>query len=147
MTRANVHDRARDDELDEGDDDDTAGPDASLSEVRVDKWIWAARCFKSRTAAIEACDGGHVKVNGDTARPSRPVKAGDTVEVVTPGGKRIFRVKALGERRGSAKIAQTLYDDLTPPPPPKVPVFDRWERGAGRPTKRDRRQLDKLRGW
>ena len=131
------------DETDEEQPEDTTG----LTEIRVDKWIWAARCFKSRTAAGDACDGGHVKVNGANARASRPVKPGDEVEVTTPGGKRILRVKALGARRGSTEVASSLYDDLTPPPPPKDPVFDRWERGAGRPTKRDRRRMDKLRGW
>lgn len=127
------------------DDHDTAA--AAGGSVRVDKWLWAARCFKTRTAAVEACDGGHVKVNEQTAKAARPVKAGDLVDVLTPGGRRILKVTGLGERRGSATVAATLFEDLTPPPPPKQEPVARWERGEGRPTKRDRRQMDKLRGW
>jgi len=114
--------------------------------VRLDKWLWAARCFKSRTAATEACDGGHVKVNGGNAKPARPVRHGDEVEVVTEGGKRKLVVRAMGERRGTVEEAAALFEDHTPPPPPREPMA-RWERGEGRPTKYNRRKMQKLRGW
>ncbi len=109
--------------------------------VRVDKWLWAARFFKSRTQATAACDGGHVKVEGTAAKPSRAVRVGETVEVVFGPRTKILRVVALAEKRGPASVAQTLYEDLTPPEPPaaryeRAPGFD-----AGRPTKRDRRDL------
>lgn len=119
----------------------------NLTEARVDRWLWAARCFKSRSAAGAACDGGHVKVNGSNARASKTVIIGDQIDVVCAGGRRILKIAGLGLRRGSAEVASSLFVDLTPPPPPKEPVFNRWERGAGRPTKRDRRAMDKMRGW
>ena len=117
--------------------------------VRIDRWLVAARCFKTRALAQGACEGGHVKlVIDDTPRvvgPDRPVRPGNVVEVLTPGGKRILHVKELGVRRGTAEAARALYDDLTPPaPPPPEPTATR-EAGAGRPTKRDRRLLDALR--
>ena len=117
--------------------------------VRIDRWLVAARCFKTRALAQAACEGGHVKlVIDDTPRvvgPDRPVRPGNVVEVLTPGGKRILAIKELGVRRGTAEAARALYDDLTPPaPPPPEPTATR-EAGAGRPTKRDRRLLDALR--
>lgn len=112
--------------------------------VRIDKWLWAARMFKTRSAAQAACDGGHVQVNDATAKPARVVKPGDQVRVLTPGGRRLLEVVGLAEVRGPAAVAQALYLDHTPPPPPEEPRVFR-ERGLGRPTKRDRRQLDRLR--
>lgn len=119
-----------------------------MTEVRIDKWLWAARCFKTRSMATKACDAGHVKLNGSSAKPSKVVRPGDRVEAVTPGGERILEVVALGDKRGPASEAQKLYLDHTPPPPPKeyvAPAATR-ERGAGRPSKRERRELEKLRG-
>jgi len=120
-----------------------------LSEVRIDKWLWAARCFKTRPLAIAACNAGHVKLNGVSVKPAKTVRPGDNVEVRTPGGLRILEVVALAERRGPAKEAQGLYLDHSPPPPPKdmtAPLLIR-ERGTGRPTKRDLRLLKKMRGY
>jgi ribosome-associated heat shock protein Hsp15 len=116
--------------------------DAAL--VRIDKWVWAARCFKTRSQASKACAAGQVSVNGEKVKASRPVKPGDLVEVWLGSHKRILRIRALAERRGSAAEAATLFDDLTPPPPerPVPPVLR--ERGLGRPTKRERRQLGRL---
>lgn len=131
--------------------DESGGPasDANTASVRVDKWLWAARCFKTRTLATSACDGGHVKVNGSKAKPSQKVRVGDHIEARTPGGPRILEVAALGQRRGPASVAKTLYIDHTPPPPPRVPgdpTFDRRDsRKKGRPTKRDRRRLNQFR--
>lgn len=116
-----------------------------MDDVRVDKWLWAARFFKSRTAAQEACDGGHVQVNDVTAKCARPVKPGDMVRVVTPGGRKIVEVKALADKRGPATVAALLYTDHTPPPPPDEPRILR-DAGEGRPTKRDRRLTDRFRG-
>lgn len=121
---------------------------APLETVRADKWLWAARFFKTRSLASAACNAGHVKLNGTSIKPARPVRRGDHLEIVTPGGERIVDVLELAERRGPATVARTLYDDKTPAPPPKeevAPAVVR-ERGQGRPSKRDRRLLSRLRG-
>lgn len=119
------------------------------AEVRLDKWLWAARCFKTRSAASDACAAGHVKVNGASAKAARPVRSGDRIEAVTPGGPRILEVAALSDRRGPATVARTLYVDHTPPPPPKEerPTVPTRDPGAGRPSKREQRLLRKLRGY
>lgn len=119
------------------------GPDS----VRVDKWLWAARMFKTRSQASKACTAGHVKLNGESVKASKSVRPGDHLEVQTRGGLRIVDVLLLSEKRGSAAIARTLYEDHTPPPPPKEErTFAVRERGAGRPEKKDRRLLIRLRG-
>jgi ribosome-associated heat shock protein Hsp15 len=122
---------------------------APLLSVRVDKWLWAARVFKTRSQASAACDGGKVDVNDDAARPARAVRPGDTVKVTLPmGRRRILKVTGLGERRGSPEAARALFEDLTPPEPPRLFQARPPLRaaGAGRPTKRERRDLDRLRG-
>lgn len=128
-------------------------PDGAAAEVRLDKWLWAARCFKTRTAATEACDGGHCSVDGRAGKPGQRVRPGQLIEVQTPGGLRILEVVALADKRGPTAAARALFVDHSPPPPPPdplerliraQPVFSR-ERGAGRPTKRDRRRLDRER--
>ena len=122
-----------------------------LAEVRIDKWLWAARMFKTRSNASDACVAGHVKVDGVSVKAAKVVRVGDRIEVRTPGGLRILEVAALGDRRGPATVARTLYVDHTPPPPPKeeqallVETVTR-DRGAGRPSKRDLRELRRLRG-
>ena len=118
-----------------------------MADVRIDKWLWAARFFKSRTLAAAACNGGKVHVNGDAAKPSKTVRPGDMLRVTLPRSRRIVRVTALAERRGGASDAAVLYDDLTPPPPPREarpgpPAYR--PPGAGRPTKRERRRIDRL---
>ncbi len=110
-----------------------------MESVRVDKWLWAARMFKHRGTASTACVAGHVKINGNTAKASKLLRIGDRVEVLTPGGRRVLEVVALGDRRGPASEAQKLFHDHTPPEVPEP--GPRRERGAGRPSKRDRRQL------
>lgn len=119
-----------------------------MQSVRVDKWLWAARVFKTRSLATDACDGGKVDVNEQSAKPAKALRPGDVVRVTLPQGRRrILKVIALDDRRGSATVARALYDDLTPPEPPRP----RWAApparlpGAGRPTKRERRALDRLR--
>ena len=120
-----------------------------LTTVRIDKWLWAARMFKTRSAASTACGAGHVKIGGESAKASKTVKPGDHVDVLTPGGARKLEIVALGDRRGPASVALTLYLDHTPPPPPPEERINDGsrERGAGRPTKRNLRELRKLRGW
>jgi ribosome-associated heat shock protein Hsp15 len=119
----------------------------SAADVRIDKWLWAARCFKTRGLAAEACAAGHVKLNGASVKPAKSVRAGDRLEVLTPGGPRLLEVVALSDRRGPAEVARKLYLDHTPPPAPReAPVVVR-ERGTGRPSKRDQRQIQKLRGY
>ena len=121
-----------------------------MSDVRIDKWLWAARFFKSRTLAATACAGGKVDVNGDAAKPSKSVRPGDLLQITLPRGRRIVRVAVLAERRGGGSEAALLYDDLTPPPPPResrtAPPAYRPP-GAGRPTKRQRRHIDRLSRW
>jgi ribosome-associated heat shock protein Hsp15 len=119
------------------------------SAMRIDKWLWAARFFKTRSLATQACAGGKVDVNGEAAKPARPVRPGDLVRVTLPGGRRVARVLALSEQRRPAAQARALWEDLTPPAPPRPPLPPPPRRapGAGRPTKRERRQIERLRGW
>ena len=116
--------------------------------VRIDQWVWAIRLYPTRSAAAEACRAGHVKVNGASAKPAQHVKVGDQVRALTKGGERIVMVAGLIAKRTSATVAAQHYEDLTPPPPPReeraAPVLR--ERGSGRPTKRDRRLTERLRG-
>ncbi|MFC6237610.1 RNA-binding S4 domain-containing protein [Longivirga aurantiaca] len=118
------------------------------SSVRADAWTWAIRLYPTRSAASAACKAGHVKVNDAAAKPATPVRIGDTVRAYTPGGERIVVVTGLIEKRTSATLAALNYDDRTPPPPPKeeraAPIVR--ERGSGRPTKKERRITERLRG-
>jgi ribosome-associated heat shock protein Hsp15 len=119
----------------------------AMAEMRIDKWLWAARFFKSRTLAAAACDGGKVDVNDQSAKPSRMVRPGDRLTIGQPRVKRIVVVLAVSDLRGPGAEAAKLYDDLTPAPPPRelrpAPAAYRPP-GAGRPTKRERRQIDRL---
>jgi len=118
------------------------------SSARVDAWLWAVRIYKTRSAATTACRAGHVRVNGDRAKAAQPVRPGDVLLVRIAGFDRILIVrKPISKRVGAALVAES-GEDRTPPPLAKeltamVPVRDR---GAGRPTKRDRRDIEKLRG-
>jgi ribosome-associated heat shock protein Hsp15 len=111
----------------------------------VDRWLWAVRLTKTRSDAAAACRGGHVRVNDQPAKPATPVRAGDTVRTRVYDIARTVEVSAIIEKRVGAPVAVTCYVDHTPPPPPPAervaPVAAR-ERGAGRPTKRDRRRLE-----
>lgn len=119
-----------------------------MTSTRVDKWLWAVRIYKTRTDASAACAGGHVKVNGVAAKPATPVKPGDRVTTFVHDRHRDLEVVALIEKRVGPQVAATCLVDHSPPPPPREervpPMFTR-EPGAGRPTKRDRRQLDRFR--
>ncbi len=114
--------------------------------IRVDKWVWAIRLYKTRGDATDACRGGHVKVNGTSAKPATPVRVGDRVEARVHDVDRDVEVVELIEKRVGAAVAATCFVDHTPPPPEddRVRVAER-ERGAGRPTKRERRQIDRFR--
>lgn len=118
------------------------------SSVRVDAWLWSVRVFSTRSAATAGCRAGHVRVNGDRAKAAQPVRIGDEIRVRHAGRERHLIVRGLLTKRTSAAIAAENYDDLTPPPPPRVerPTVAMRDAGAGRPTKRDRRALEKLRG-
>ncbi|WP_324651109.1 RNA-binding S4 domain-containing protein [Georgenia sp. H159] len=117
--------------------------------VRVDSWLWAVRLFKTRSQAQAACRGGHVSVDGDRAKPSTLVGPG--TRVVVTGGPQTRTVvvrQALRKRVGAPVAAQAMIDE-TPPPPPRVeqPGLPQRDRGAGRPTKRERREITRLRGY
>ncbi|HYI33607.1 MAG TPA: RNA-binding S4 domain-containing protein [Glaciibacter sp.] len=119
-----------------------------LPSARVDSWIWAVRLFKTRSLATAACRAGHVKVNGDRAKSAQAVKPGDEVRVRVAGFDRIVVVSRIVVKRVSATVAAECYVDKTPPPPPReeVALLPLRDRGAGRPTKRERRDIEKLRG-
>jgi ribosome-associated heat shock protein Hsp15 len=118
-----------------------------LDTTRVDRWLWAVRLYKTRSAATDAVKGGHVSVNGTGAKPATPVKVGDRVEAYAGGRERVLEVARVIEKRVGAPLAAECVVDHSPPPPERSEVdavFHR-DRGAGRPTKRERRQLDRFR--
>lgn len=121
---------------------------SSDSPVRVDAWLWAVRQFKTRSAATSACRAGHVRVNGERAKAAQPVRPGDEVRVRVDGFDRMLVVRQTIVKRVSATLAAAALEDRTPPPPPReaVPVVPVRDRGTGRPTKRERRDLERLRG-
>ncbi|MFC7306516.1 RNA-binding S4 domain-containing protein [Streptomyces monticola] len=116
--------------------------------VRVDSWIWSVRLTKTRSAAATACRGGHVRVNGDRVKPAHTVKAGDEVRLRQAGRDRVVVVKRVIRKRVGAPVAVECYVDNSPPPPPREAVAPAGirDRGTGRPTKRDRREMERLRG-
>jgi ribosome-associated heat shock protein Hsp15 len=118
-----------------------------MDETRVDRWLWAVRLYKTRSMATDACKGGHVKINGTGAKPASTVKVGDRVVAHAHGRERIFEVRQVIDKRVSAPLAAEAVVDHSPPPPERefvAPAFVR-DASAGRPTKRDRRQLDRVR--
>ena len=116
--------------------------------VRVDKWPWAARHYKPRAPAPEACRGGPVTVNRPAPPPAKVVRVGDRLEIRRDERRLILEVAGVAERRGPAPAARQLYVDHSPPPPPRPEgPFVIRDRGAGRPTKRDRRAIGRMRGW
>ncbi|MDT0381557.1 RNA-binding S4 domain-containing protein [Streptomyces sp. RKND-216] len=121
---------------------------ADEATVRVDSWIWSVRLTKTRSLAASACKAGHVRVNGDRAKPAQVVRPGDEVRLRHAGRERIVVVKQLVRKRVGAPVAAECYVDKSPPPPPRADALAAGvrDRGAGRPTKRDRRELERLRG-
>jgi ribosome-associated heat shock protein Hsp15 len=121
--------------------------------VRIDKWLWAARFFKTRTLAQDAVDGGRVRMNGDRVKPAKEVRPGDAIAIRIGEYEWSVVVTALADKRGSADIARTLYSETEASAARRAAqVADRraqvsgWAVRAGRPTKRDRREIDRLRG-
>ena len=121
---------------------------ASTPSARVDSWLWAVRVFKTRSLATAACRAGHVKVNGDRAKAAQTIKAGDEVRVRISGFDRILVVRDTISKRVGAGVAVEAFLDTSPPlpSPEEVALAPRRDRGAGRPTKRERREMEKLRG-
>ena len=122
-------------------------PRPERTSVRADKWLWAARCFKTRSQATEACAAGHLKLNERTVNASAQVKIDDMVDIKTHGGRRVLKVIGLGERRGSVEMAEKLFEDHTPPPPPKPTMQEQWFDGGAKTDRRQRREIRKNKGW
>ena len=117
-----------------------------MESVRLDLWLKYACIFKQRSAAVKACDGGHVHVNGQRAKPATPLKVGDRLEITGDHG-RILVVLEVVDRNVSKDVARTMYRDETPEKPKadfQMPLQER-DRGAGRPTKKERREINKWR--
>ena len=116
--------------------------------TRVDRWLWAVRAYKTRSSATDACRGGHVRVDGSPAKPATPVRVGSRVDATVHGRPRSLEVVQVIDKRVGAAIAADCFVDHSPPPPKpedRDPLVFARERGAGRPTKRDRRRLDRFR--
>lgn len=125
---------------------------SALKKVRVDKWLWSVRIYKSRTLSTEACKKGQIKINGKSVKPSYMLTQEETLEVHKNGFNLIFKVKNLISKRVSAPLAQECYEHNTPES--ELNKYSDWfvgkarpevrERGAGRPTKRERREIDEF---
>lgn len=126
------------------------------TKVRVDKWLWSVRIFKSRTIATDACKGGKIKLNGTVnAKPSTMIQKGDVLIIRKNGFDFQFKVVELIEKRVAAAIAQQCYENVTPPE--EMNKYQEWfsagkasaekrDRGTGRPTKKERRDIDEFKG-
>jgi len=116
--------------------------------VRIDSWIWSVRLVKTRSMGATACRGGHVRVNGERVKPAYAVRVGDEVRLRHADRERVVIVKRVIRKRVGPPVAAECYVDNSPPPPPREAVAPAGirDRGAGRPTKRDRRELERLRG-
>ncbi len=121
-----------------------------MDTVRLDKWLWAVRIFKTRSLASDACRGGKIKINGENAKPSREIKAGEIIEVQLTGIKKTLEVIQPAKNRVAAKLVNELVKDLTPPEEYERLEFMRQmkteqrDRGTGRPTKKDRRDISRI---
>ena len=119
-----------------------------MEEARIDKWLWAARIFKTRTIAADACKNGRVTIDGVNVKPSRMVKCGETVSVRKPPITYSFRILKTIEQREGAKLLPEIYENVTAPEEyellemTRISGFVNRARGTGRPTKKDRRSLD-----
>lgn len=124
-----------------------------MDNVRVDKWLWSVRIFKSRTQATDACKTGKVKINDSNVKPSYKLSRDETIHVKKNGFNYTYKVVDLIEKRVGAKLAEPCYENLTPPDEMNKYQdwflnhsrgFERRDKGEGRPTKRDRRTIDKF---
>lgn len=113
--------------------------------VRIDSWLWAVRAFKTRSAATTACRAGHIRLNGERVKAAQMVKIGDELRIRVSGFDRILIVRHTLVKRVGAPLAAVAAEDRTPPRDPMA-VAGLRDRGAGRPTKRERREIDRLRG-
>ena len=116
-----------------------------METTRIDRWLWAVRLYKTRAAATDACRGGHVRLNGARVKPAASVRIGDMVTAKVGDRERVVEVARVIDKRVGAPVAAECLVDHSPPPPPRqtaAPGAQR-PRGAGRPTKRERRQLDR----
>ncbi len=123
-----------------------------LEKVRVDKWLWSVRIFKSRTMATDACKSGKVKIEGTLVKPAQDIQPGDILEVRKDGFNLQYKVVSLIQKRVGAPIAQQCYEDLTPEE--ELNKYKDWfvgkatperrEKGAGRPTKKERREIERF---
>lgn len=126
-----------------------------MERLRIDKWLWAARFYKTRSLAAEEIDKGRVAVNGQEAKPAREVKAGDTVAMRREGVTRTVLVKGVSNMRGPAPVAQQLYEETPESVQERSRLAEQRRFGSepalsiehGRPTKRGRRELDQAKGW
>lgn len=122
-----------------------------MDKVRVDKWLWSVRLFKTRTSAGKACDRGHVRIGDDVAKPASKVAVGDEVRARIHQRTVVVRVERLIAKRVGASIAQDCYTDITPEELKRPAIRSAFvhpgqrERGAGRPTKKERREMDRWR--
>jgi len=123
-----------------------------LTRVRIDKWLWAARFFKTRSQAARACELGRIASNGQTAKPAREVHAGDRLSIKNESGEFEVDVLVLSEMRGPAVVAQTLYQETEASRALRLKLAEErkamphFEAPRGRPSKRDRRQINRARG-
>ena len=123
---------------------------SELSKTRIDKWLWAARWFKTRTLATDLCASGKVKVNGVSVKASYQIKPGETILFPKNGIRYTIQVEKIIEKRVNATLAQTCYADLTPPEEKDKSnashhfIFEVRDRGIGRPTKKDRRDIEQF---
>ncbi|MCH2046130.1 MAG: RNA-binding S4 domain-containing protein [Saprospiraceae bacterium] len=127
---------------------------STLTKVRVDKWLWSVRIFKTRTMAANACKTGKVKIDGVNLKPAYMVQRGEILQVKKDGFNLAYKVVDLIEKRVSATLAAPCYENLTPEE--ELNKFKNWylvnkqteirDKGTGRPTKRDRRMIDKHKG-
>ena len=123
-----------------------------MDSVRIDKYLWAIRTFKTRSDAAQACNGNKVKLNGVNAKASKAVKRGDIIEIRKGPALLSFKVIELSEHRVSASLVPTLAENITPEAElqkffaPRETIVLQRDRGTGRPTKKERRQIDSLQG-
>lgn len=126
-----------------------------MDKVRIDKWLWSVRIFKSRTIATDACKAGKIEIEDSRVKPSTSVEVGQMVNVQKNGFNLKYKVVKLIEKRVGAPIAVTCYEDLTPAE--ELNKYNNWyvgkarpeqrDKGAGRPTKKERRQIDDYKDW
>jgi len=124
-----------------------------MNTMRLDKWLWTVRLFKTRSQATEACKGGKVKISGINAKPSKEIKVGEEIDIVQNGIRKTVRVKQLNRSRVGAKLLPELMEDLTPKEElEKLEMarkinYERRRKGLGRPSKKDRRNIDRLKNF